>query len=264
MSKNSLKEIENITVIIPMDDLKCDNLALLDKAIASIPSNVKFIISCKNGLDITEVSKSGTVLQNSEGGTFQELVNAAVEAIDTDWFSILEFDDTYTDIWLDNVKKEIEYKPSVSMFMTLEDITDFNDGKYVSFGNEAPWASAFSNEIGYIDLDCLQTYFDFYVTGSVFNTKDWKEVGGLKPSIKVTFWYEWMLRLANKSKKIYVIPKVCYNHALGRSGSLTEIFKKEMPQDEIKWWFDLAKRDYFFKEEKEPSYYEYKKEKKEE
>ena len=73
--------------------------------------------------------------------TTQILVNAGVEAVKTDWFSILEFDDTYTDIWFDNVRKEIEYKPDVTMFMPLEDITDFNNGKYIGFGNEAPWAS---------------------------------------------------------------------------------------------------------------------------
>ena len=105
----------------------------------------------------------------------------------------------------------------------------------------------------------MQAYYDFYATGSVFNTKDWKEIGGLKPHIKVTFWYEWMLRATNNSKKIYVIPKVGYNHTLGRNGSLTETYKKEITEDEIKWWFDLAKRDYFFKDEKEPSYYIYKK-----
>lgn len=258
MSKDKIKSTNNITVIIPMNDLGGDNIALLDKAIKSIPNGVKYVISCKNGVDTSNLSNKGTIIQTSNGDSFQELVNSAVEVIDTDWFSILEFDDTYSDIWLENVGKEIEYKPDVSMFMALEDVTDFNDGKYIGFGNEAPWASAFSNEIGYIDLDCLQTYFDFYVTGSVFNTKDWKGIGGLKPSIKVTFWYEWMLRAANKSKKIYVIPKVCYNHTLGRNGSLTEITKKEMSQDEIKWWFDLAKRDYFFKEEKESSYYIYK------
>ena len=247
----------NITVIIPLNDL--ENLELLDKAIASVPKGIDVIISCKKDTDVSQISNKGNVVTESLGDTFQELVNAGVEAVKTDWFSILEFDDTYTNIWFDNVRKEIDYNPDVTMFMPLEDITDFNNGKYIGFGNEAPWASAFSNEIGYIDLECLQSYFDFYVTGSVFNVKDWNEIGGLKPHIKVTFWYEWMLRAANKPKKIYVVPKVGYNHTLGRNGSLTETYKKEITQDEIKWWFDLAKRDYFFKDEKEPSYYVYKK-----
>jgi hypothetical protein len=130
--------------------------------------------------------------------------------------------------------------------MYLEDITDFNDGKYIGFGNEAAWASAFSNEIGFIDNDCLQNYFDFYMTGSIFNTADWKEVGGLKPSIKITFWYEWLLRATNKNKTVYVIPKVGYNHKLGRKGSLIETYKSTIDQEETQWWFDLAKREYMF------------------
>ena len=41
-----------------------------------------------------------------------------------------------------------------------------------------------------------------------------------------------MLRATNNSKKIYVIPKVGYNHTLGRNGSLTETYKKEITEDE--------------------------------
>ena len=257
MTKIKSKEMSNITIIVPMNDLNDKNLELLDKALSSVPNDFEVLISCKKGTDTS--SLKGNVITTAEGDSFQELVNSAVESVGTEWFSILEFDDTYTSIWFNNVKKEIEYKPEVSVFMPLEDITDFNNNGYIGFGNEAPWASAFSNELGYIDLDALQAYYDFYATGSVFNTKDWKEIGGLKPHIKVTFWYEWMLRATNNSKKIYVIPKVGYNHTLGRDGSLTETYKKEITEDEIKWWFDLAKRDYFFKEEKEPSYYIYKK-----
>ena len=188
------------------------------------------------------------------------MVNAAVDNINEKWFSILEFDDTYTPIWFDNVKKYIEYKPDTSVFMPLEDITDFNNGKYIGFGNEAPWASSFSNEIGVIDNDCLQNYFDFYMTGSIFNTDDWKEVGGLKPMIKISFWYEWLLRATNKGKKVYVIPKVGYNHTLGRENSLTNIYRNEISQDETNWWFELAKRDYFFTKQKDETYYKYEKE----
>ena len=152
--------------------------------------------------------------------------------------------------------------PNISVFMPLEDITDFNNGKYIGFGNEAAWASSFSNEIGYVDNECLQNYFDFYVTGSIFNKADWNEVGGLKPLIKISFWYEWLLRLTNKSKKVYVIPKVGYNHSLGRSGSLVETYKSTVSKEESEWWFDLAKREYMFHPnvERDPSKFEFKKE----
>jgi hypothetical protein len=154
------------------------------------------------------------------------------------------------------VEKYTAAKPDVSVFMFLEDISDFGTKKFVSFGNEAAWASSFSNEIGYIDNDCLQNFFDFYLTGSLFNKDDWEEVGGLKKSMKVTFWYEWMLRLTSKGRKIFVIPKIGYNHRLGRKGSLTEIYKAEVGAKETQWWFDRAKIESVYKEDRNKVYRE--------
>ena len=241
--------MKELVVIIPMNEFGKENIELLNKAVESVPSELNVLLSVPNGTDgkkLKGISGRLGVVSESEGSSFAELVNAAANTIEEKWFSILEFDDTYTPIWYDNAKKYIEFMPSTSVFMYLEDITDFNDGKYIGFGNEAAWASAFSNEIGFIDNDCLQNYFDFYMTGSIFNTADWKEVGGLKPSIKITFWYEWLLRATNKNKTVYVIPKVGYNHKLGRKGSLIETYKSTIDQEETQWWFDLAKREYMF------------------
>lgn len=241
--------MKELVVIIPMNEFGKENIELLNKAVESVPSELNVLLSVPSGTDgkkLKGISDRLGVVSESEGSSFAELVNAAADAIEEKWFSILEFDDTYTPIWYDNAKKYIEFMPSTSVFMYLEDITDFNDGKYIGFGNEAAWASAFSNEIGFIDNDCLQSYFDFYMTGSIFNTADWKEVGGLKPSIKITFWYEWLLRATNKNKTVYVIPKVGYNHKLGRKGSLIETYKSTIDQEETQWWFDLAKREYMF------------------
>lgn len=241
--------MKELVVIIPMNEFGKKNIELLNKAVESVPSELNVLLSVPNGTDgkkLKGISDRLGVVSESEGSSFAELVNAAANTIEEKWFSILEFDDTYTPIWYDNAKKYIEFMPSTSVFMYLEDITDFNDGRYIGFGNEAAWASAFSNEIGFIDNDCLQNYFDFYMTGSIFNTADWKEVGGLKPSIKITFWYEWLLRATNKNKTVYVIPKVGYNHKLGRKGSLIETYKSTISQEETQWWFDLAKKEYIF------------------
>lgn len=248
--------MKELVVIIPMNELGENNIELLKKAVDSVPNDIKVLLSVPKSIKkkLNDVSDRIKVVSETEGSSFAELVNAAVNTIEEKWFSILEFDDTYTPIWYDNAKKYIEFMPSTSVFMYLEDITDFNDGKYIGFGNEAAWASAFSNEIGFIDNDCLQNYFDFYMTGSIFNTADWKEVGGLKPSIKITFWYEWLLRATNKNKTVYVIPKVGYNHKLGRKGSLIETYKSTIDQEETQWWFDLAKREYFYKEDRKKEY----------
>ena len=252
--------MKDLVVIVPMHEFGKENIELLNKAVESVPEGLKVILSVKKGVDgrtLKGISNRLTVLAESDGDSFVELVNTAVDNIEEKWFSILEFDDTYTPIWLDNAKKYVEFMPETSVFMFLEDITDFNNGKYISFGNEAAWASSFSNEIGYIDNDCLQNYFDFYLTGSIFNTADWKEVGGLKPSMKITFWYEWLLRATNKGKKVFVIPKVGYNHSLARKGSLVEYYKENVGKDETEWLFDLAKREYFFKEDRNKTYEDY-------
>lgn len=257
--------MKELVVIIPMHEFGKENIELLNKAVQSVPKDITVVLSIKKGTDgrkLKGISDRLGIIQESEGDSFAELVNAAVANIEEEWFSILEFDDTYTPIWFENAQKYMEYMPNISVFMPLEDITDFNNGKYIGFGNEAAWASSFSNEIGYVDNECLQNYFDFYVTGSIFNKADWNEVGGLKPLIKISFWYEWLLRLTNKSKKVYVIPKVGYNHSLGRSGSLVETYKSTVSKEESEWWFDLAKREYMFHPnvERDPSKFEFKKE----
>lgn len=249
--------MKELVVIIPMHEFGKENIELLNTAVDSVPSEIKVMLSVKKGTDgrkLKGISDRLGVISESEGDSFCELVNAAVNTIEEKWFSILEFDDTFTPIWLDNVKRYIEYMPEVSVFMNLEDITDFNNGQYIGFGNEAPYASSFSNELGYIDNDCLQNYFDFYLSGSIFNTADWREVGGLKPSIKITFWYEWLLRATNKDKKVFVIPKVLYNHKLGRKNSLTEIYKETIEEKEAQWYFDLAKRESFYREDRNKTY----------
>ena len=243
--------MKELVVIIPMHEFGKENIELLNKAVDSVPEEIKVVMSHIKNLDkrkLKGINERVSFIAESEGDSFAELVNAAVDAVANDfkWFSILEFDDTYTPIWLPNVKKYIDFMPDMSVFMTLEDITDFNNGKYIGFGNAEAWASSFSNQICYIDNDCLQNYFDFYLTGSIFNIKDWQEVGGLKPQIKLTFWYEWLLRLTNKGKTVFVIPKVGYNHNLNRSGSLVNLYRDSMSKEEIEWNFDLAKREYFY------------------
>ena len=255
--------MKDLVVIIPLHEYNKDVEELLSKAVASVPKELEIRISCKNGLS-EEIKKAykkhkNVVIYESENADapsdFCTLVNQAVG--DSTWFSVLEYDDEYTPIWFDNFKKYVDFYSDISVFMPLEDLVDINDNKFVGVGNEAPWASSFSNEIGYIDLDCLQNFFDFYMTGSIFNTEDWLEVGGLKPSIKLTFWYEWLLRTTYKGKKVYVIPKVGYIHRLGRKGSLIEGYKNTIDEKESNYWVNIARKDYFYKEEREESKYLY-------
>lgn len=251
----------SLCVIIPVHEYSEEIEAMLKKAVASVPKELEVRVSCKHGLaDVIYkgIEDERVVVYESEDDTVQTdfctLVNQAVG--DTEWFSILEFDDEYTPLFLDNFRKYEEFYPNVSVFMTMQDVMNFQDGSLISIGNEAPWASSFSNDIGYIDNDCLQGYFDFFMTGAIFNTADWEEVGGLKPSIKAAFWYEFLLRATYKGKKIYVMPKICYKHNLGREGSLYYQYAMELSEKEAKWWTNLAKKEYFYTFDRQKTYNE--------
>ena len=66
----------------------------------------------------------------------------------------------------------------------------------------------------------------------------------LKPSIKVAFNYEFLLRLTNNKLEAFVVPKEGYLHVIGRENSLTDIYSKTIKDDEIVKWFELAMREY--------------------
>lgn len=249
--------MKDITVIIPVHEHNDFIKSLLNRAIVSVPSEYKIVVSTSLEVDfsyLTEEYSNVNILTNSAKNDFCSLVNYAVNEIDTKWFSILEFDDEYTNIWFNNVEKYIEYNPEVSVFLPLEELIDFNQNKFIGYGNEAPWASSFSNEIGYIDNDCLQQYFDFYLTGAIFNTEDWKTYGGLKPSIKISFWYEFLLRITNKGKKVFVIPKLGYKHYVDRENSLYDIYRKTIDEKESTWYFEIAKQECFYIQDRNKTY----------
>jgi hypothetical protein len=164
--------MKDITVIIPIHQFSDEVKKLLDRAISSVPKNVKIILSVPSNLqnNFTEYSENAEIIcdEKQTKTDFCSLINQAVKKINTKWFSILEYDDVYTDIWFENVQKYADTLSDVSIFLPLVDLIDFNENKFIGFNNEAPWASSFSNEIGYIDrhytqarrLSCLRLRYD--------------------------------------------------------------------------------------------------------
>jgi hypothetical protein len=83
------------------------------------------------------------------------------------------------------------------------------------------------------------------------------DFGGFKPSIKLTFVYELLLRLTYNSVKIMSIPKLGYKHINLRNGSIFWNYKNgesKMSEDEIKFWIQSAKKEYFFVEDRNIKY----------
>jgi hypothetical protein len=183
-------------------------------------------------------------------------VNFGIKNAKGTWVSLFEFDDEYSSIWFKNVKKYVESFPEVQMFLPVVVETD-EKGLFAGFTNEATFAANFSQEMGMLTNDTLQEYQNFQTAGSVFKKSIIEDFGGFKPSIKLTFIYEFLLRLTYNSVSVMTIPRLGYKHVNLREGSIFWNYKfgeSKMVEDEVKFWIQTAKREYFFTDDRSIKY----------
>jgi hypothetical protein len=79
-------------------------------------------------------------------------------------------------------------------------------------------------------------------------------MGQLKHSIKLTFIYEFLLRLTFKDVKVMTVPKFGYKHVNQRPNSLFADYKESMNPAEAKWWLQMAKKEYYFANDRKITY----------
>lgn len=253
--------MKNITILIPAFVNNETDEKFLKNAVESAKSLDEnegkiLVIGRKEDLKSVEDDKRVTCIENEGDTDFCSQIELGLSKCRTEYFSILEMDDTYMKNWFTMFERYRKYVPDVSAYIPLNEAYDFNnlENGPVGYINEAIWASSFSDEIGYIDLECAKNFLNFNLTGAIFNRKDFNDAGGLKKSMKLSFWYEFLLRFLNNEKKAYVIPKVGYNHLFGRPGCVAEQYHKEMDQDEADWWIDLAQKEYIYKKDRNKEY----------
>jgi glycosyltransferase involved in cell wall biosynthesis len=175
-------------------------------------------------------------------------VNYGIKNAKSSWVSLFEFDDEYSPIWFDNVKKYISSYPEVQVFLPVVVETD-EKGVFAGFTNEATFAANFAQEIGFLTNETLQDYQNFQTAGSVFKKQIIDDFGGFKSSIKLTFIYEFLLRITYNSVPVMTIPKLGYKHMNLREGSIFWNYKyseEKMLDEEVKFWIQTAKKEYFF------------------
>lgn len=253
----------NISVIIPIHEFNEEISTLLNNAIETVEKQEKIkklpevvlVTPTSISEQITDYVKNykGKVelkkVINDGSSDFQTQMNVAAKEIKTDFFSILEFDDEYSTTHFHNVEKYIKkYKDDIDFYLTLMiEVNDKNEA--IKLTNEVVWSQQFvgeNGEMGYFNLSSIKQYTDFKISGGVFNTKEFLNVGGFKSNIKLTFAYEFLLRALNNACNVFTIPKIGYKHWATREGSLFDGYLKNMPMDERKFWFDVANKEYHF------------------
>lgn len=257
--------MKELTIIVPLVEYKEEYKELYENALNSVAEGdvreeVSIIfVGPSSSINVVKEFNFGArevlYLENSKNTEFSFQINKAVKDVKTEYFSVLEFDDNYTSFWFNEVEKYLGLVDNISLYLPLIEVFDFKRKEVgaIAYSNEPVWASSFSEELGYVDEQSLKNHFNFTVSGGIFRTKDFISVGGLKNSLKVFFWYELLLRMNHNGKKIYVVPKVGYEHYVNRDGALSMQYQ-QMPQDELNFWFTTAQEEFVYKTDRKKKY----------
>jgi hypothetical protein len=257
-----------ISVILPVHELDKTTEQLFSNSVKSVMNQQvrpdKLIIVVPKGSDALKTVKAfdygdykdSIVIAENDGETdFASQINYGVSVCETEWFSILEYDDEIATIWIKNVVKYKEAHKNVDIFMPIIVDVDAN-GVFIGFTNEAVWANSFSDELGILDNNALLAYQNFNTDGIVMRKSMYEDFGGFKPSIKLTFIYEFLLRMTFKDARVMVIPRFGYKHVNQRPNSLFSTYKDVMDPVQARWWLSMAKKEYYFQKDRNITYEE--------
>lgn len=255
--------MENITYIIPIH--KWDQIVeeYLEDAVTSASQQIytdgdrimlvgpKSVIDSAENICKTYAPKYIVQKVENDDTDFFVQINKAVFACVTPFFTILEFDDTFCKYWNEVMQKYA----SKSAFLIPVNLL-MKENKPYTLANELALSSSFAGDegIGVIDVEALKNYVEFNLTGGLFKTEDFIAIGGLKPSLKFTAWYEFMLRAAYQNKPIFVVPKMAYKHTINRPNSFMETINDTVQENEAEWLIKAAMQEYFFKEDRHKTY----------
>jgi glycosyltransferase involved in cell wall biosynthesis len=258
----------DVSVILPIKSASSREFTeLLDKAITSLKTqktsiNELIIVHTDEELLVKVLSEQDfgdlTVkkLEWKDEPNYANQLNYGIKNASSEWVSFLEFDDEYSNIWFKNAKQYSEIYKDVKAFLPI--VIDVDDrGLFAGFTNEATFASNFTQEMGFLTNEILHDFQNFQTAGMVIKKETIEEFGGMKPNFKLTFVYEFLLRLTFNSVRIMTIPKLGYKHINLREGSIFWNYKYGsdiLTENEVRFWIDSAKKEHFFKEERPIKY----------
>jgi glycosyltransferase involved in cell wall biosynthesis len=263
-----MDNILNVSVILPLktstpkdfDEYfkKAINSLLEQKTkineLVIVHTDEEHLVHFLNSFDFGELNVSKYVWVDTPN--FAKQVNFGIQNAKSEWVSVFEFDDEYSSIWFKNVKKYVDIYPDISAFLPI--VVDVDEkGQFAGFTNEATFASNFTQEIGYLNHDTLHSFQNFQTSGMVFKKSLIESFGGFKSNFKLTFVYEFLLRLTYNSVRIMTIPKIGYKHINLREGSIFWNYKfgnEILSENEVKFWIDSAKKEFFFADDRQINY----------
>jgi len=211
-----------------------------------VHTNETYLTEYLNNFDFGDLNV--VKVEWTKEANYSSQVNIGARTAKSKWISLFEIDDEYSSIWFKNVNRFIKAYPEVDAFLPLVVDTD-EKGMFVGFTNEATFAASLNSEIGYLTNDVLMAYQNFQSSGMVIKKETYLENGGFKSSMKLTFVYEFLLRLTYNSVNIMTIPRIGYKHMNLREGSIFWNYKngnEKISDKEVSFWIESAKKEHFF------------------
>jgi hypothetical protein len=260
----------DISVILPINTSKVRDFdEMFKKAIESLKtqqikaneliivhSTEDTLVNYLNEFDFSDLNVKKIKFDGKPNYSSQ--INLGISEASSQWISFFEFDDEYSPIWFKNVKKYSEIYNDAEGFLPIVIDVD-SKAMFAGFTNEATFAANFAQEIGILTNEMLHNYQNFQSAGMVIKKSVLEDFGGFKSSVKLTFVYEFLLRMTYNSVKIMTIPKFGYKHLNMRENSIFWNYKfgeEKISEDEIKFWVSTAKKEYFFTDDRNIKYTE--------
>ena len=260
---------------------------LNDEQVASIEKIAKapfYTISrrAENGEVITEKVDSKkplnySLVRSEEPLNFSKIFNRTFNlALDNGYesISIVEAEDSFSLKWFELADVYAKENPEVSVLLPL--MRNSINGTFTGLLNEAAWAEGMAEEAGKVDINLLMRFNCVNPLGAVYKvqpikeyseTQDQKSYYPMKESMKLSHYYEFFLRMIYNDLKVMTIPRLGYELRIVRKEIYTDSTCK-LPQDitmypadrggvtpeEGRYWFELAKKEYFFDEDRKKAY----------
>lgn len=269
-----------VDVLVFVNDLDDKSLKIVEKILKkpiltvskqdekgeSIIENVE----SENGVNYIIISTE----KNTYSKIFNEAFNYAIKN-EYKFISPIEYDDVLDISWYKIALKYAEEKEDIHAFMPL--IKENSNGTWIGFLNEAPWSEGMAEEAGFADLQLLLRYNCLSFTGGVYNVKALQEISDeddegcfkpIKESLKISVFHEFFLRMVYNDIKFYTVPRVGYEQRIDRQTEIVNRLSTKIPKnigslpeenggmsmDELKFWVESAKKEYFFEYDRKNVY----------
>jgi hypothetical protein len=226
------------------------------------------VVKSKNSVNLSIVKTSVSNFSK----VFNDVFNLALEN-EYEAFSVIESGDAVSAKWFAVANTFMQENEEIGFFLPM--VKNWQNGALSGLLNEACWAEGISEEAGKFDMNLLLRYNCANPLGGLYRVSDLEEYSEekdgrfypMKESVKISHYYEFFLRMIYNDVKMMTVPRIGYefrvrntqafNHSSSKvPGNITAIAPEKggVAPGEVSFWMDLAKKEYFFDEDRNKSY----------